>query len=235
MKWHRSEVIPSLALYTQPLVSIETVYGVRGDLIRWARTEQSLTMRVIHDRGGPSPGYQSEVENGAKSEVRSTLLARWAKALDVTEGFIRGSLPVYREHPAECRGLAGHVAARIAAGGPDLPDWASLAPLERARQVLQLVTRESPILPRVVAAHVLGLSLDAFDRIAAGELPMVKDLAAAVADLTALPTPFFRFGRLTYPSDELDWPQYADAVREVVAAGISPEELRAWARSYRHR
>jgi hypothetical protein len=46
------------------------VNEVHGELLHWARQQQQFTMRWIHQHGGPSPAYQSEVGNGCKAQVQ---------------------------------------------------------------------------------------------------------------------------------------------------------------------
>jgi transcriptional regulator with XRE-family HTH domain len=204
--------------------------GIRGELLRWARTEQSLTMREVQRRGGPSPGYQSEVENGTKTEVRSSLLAAWVRALSVTEAFARGELPVYRHNPAQCIGLAAHAAFLISAKGH--PDWPSLSPSARVHRVLVLITQEPQTLPRIVLAHVLGLPVSSLERMIRGELSLLKEQMQALAVLTALPERFFKSGTLEPDQGELDDQEYLPVLRDARLAGITPEQLREWIRRH---
>lgn len=204
--------------------------GIRGDLLRWARTEQSLTMRDVQTRGGPSPGYQSEVENGAKTEVRSSLLAAWVRALGVTESFARGQLPVYRQSPDQCMGLAAHIAVLISAKGH--PDWPRLSPIARAHRVLAMIAQQSRTLPHVVLAHVIGLSVSSLERMILGELSLMKEQMQALAVLTALPERFFKSGTLEPDQGELDDEEYLPVLRDARSAGITPGQLREWIRRY---
>lgn len=190
--------------------------GVRGDRIHWARTQQGITMRWIKDHGGPSLGYQSEVEHGKKSEVRSELLFAWARLLNVTEPFLRGQLSRYDERPGSCRGLAGNTGLILMGRRPD---WAHMGPMERTQEVLRLTALESPQLPRVVLAYVLGLELNTLDEMMIGKLPLVKNLVLKLADLTALPMQFFMTGQVSVEDD------YLEAIREAKAAGLSPDDL----------
>ncbi|HYF94144.1 MAG TPA: hypothetical protein VD969_18155 [Symbiobacteriaceae bacterium] len=196
--------------------------SLRGDLIKWAREEQRLTMRWVADHGGPCLGYQSEVENKKKAEVRWDKLTPWIKALQVTEPFVRGHLPRYIDDAGACRGLAADVGTMIHEGADD---WAALAFSERARQVLCLISRESRQLPRVVLAYVLGLELQSLDALMSGRLPFVPFQIKALGDLTTLPESFFSYGiRETAVAAETP-AAYAPAVEAARRRGISPEAL----------
>lgn len=54
-----------------------------GDEIRQARKYSGWSMREIHERGGPSPAYQSEVETGKRAGVTIPCFFRWSEAIGV--------------------------------------------------------------------------------------------------------------------------------------------------------
>lgn len=195
--------------------------SLRGDLIKWAREEQRLTMRWVADHGGPCLGYQSEVENNKKVEVRSDKLGPWMRLLNVTEPFVRGQVPRYTENPAACRGLAADV-GQLVARRP--VDWQALPPLERARRVLCLVSQESLKLPRIVLAHVLTLEVETLDAYMSGQLPLTGYLVEVLSDLTTLPDGFFKHGLLELSVAE-EAAEYRAVVEAAKAHGISPEVL----------
>lgn len=195
---------------------------VRGDLLHWARVQQDHTMRWVRDHGGPSPGYQSEVEQGAKTEVRSDMLAAWVRALGVTESYARGQVPEYLLQPEGCRGLAGYVVARAAA---EPATWKLLSPTERVRKVLRLVMEEPTPLPRVVLARTLGLGLDSLSALLVGRIPIMAAVRQAVADLTTLHDGFFHYGELESGEDHELIGRYLPALRLAQRAGITPEDL----------
>jgi len=206
--------------------------SLRGDLIKWAREEQQLTMRWVADHGGPCLGYQSEVENQKKAEVRSEKLTGWIRALNVTEPFVRGHVPRYTEHPDQCHGLAADVGRLIITRR----GWAAESALERARLTLCLTSRESRLLPRVVLAHVLGMGLDTLEGYMDGSLPVVKEVMLALCALTGLPESFFTHGILPDESeaaagDDLrEWLSlraYREALVQARRLNITPEKLEA--------
>lgn len=195
--------------------------SLRGDLIKWAREEQGLTMRWVADHGGPCLGYQSEVENKKKDEVRWDKLTAWIRAINVTEPFVRGRIPKYNDDPDGCRGLAADVGKIVRESDAD---WASLAIGERTRQVLCLISRESRQLPRVVLAHVLGLELRTLDALMGGELSFVPHQIKALSELTALPEAFFTHGIREMVAAETPT-DYASVIEVARQKGLSPSDL----------
>lgn len=175
--------------------------NVRGGLVRWARAQQGLTMRWIASHGGPSPGYQSEIEQGKKAEVRPDLLSTWVRLLHVTETFARGELPRYHENPSACRGLAREAAIWATSESRDVPHWPALNPMDRVRTVLRVIPRECQHLPRVVLAYILGMSVRTLDDLILGSHPVMKGHLQAVSDLTTLSVLFFSHG-VTHPEAE---------------------------------
>lgn len=206
---------------------------VHGQLLQWAREQQDLTMRWINDHGGPSLGYQSEVERGIKQEVSSEVLASWVKLLGVTPAFARGQVPRHREDPAACAGLAYAVALSVVDGREDHPDWRALSPEERMREIIRRIPRDCPALPRVVLAYVLDLSLPTLDAIMLGSHPILREPAQALTNLVPLPDAFWQRGEVEAPAETERLHRYADAVRLAEAKGITPEEMLTWVRRRR--
>lgn len=224
-----------------------SISRVHGDRLRWARVQQSLTMREVRVRGGPSLSYQSEVENGVKEEVHVDLLNAWVRALNVTEEFARGNIQRCDVDPEACRGLAEDVGELIASGRTDLPAWSSLTARDRTRHVLKLITFTSPRFPRVVLAYTLGLSLKTLDDMILGQHPVMKSHMQVISALTALPESFFTQGQLFAARSQVlpGWGdsaatalltvqelqelvalrQYLPALRLARRAGITPSEL----------
>lgn len=201
-------------------------------------------MRWIQEHGGPSLGYQSEVETLKKREVSSEVLSTWLSLLNITEAFARGEIPTYAEDPNACRGLAGDVGALVQSGAPDLPDWGSLSTLDRARHLLHQVSARSAKLPRLVLAHTLGVELKSLEAMIDGTAPIVLHQLQALTGLTALPEEFFKTGRLgedhavrmqalsrqmtvnsVTPEELSAWLPYAGPLRSMVAQGVTPDEL----------
>ncbi len=195
----------------------ERTGSVRGDLLRWARTQQELTMRWVHEHGGPCLGYQSEVERNKKAEVRYDVLSAWIRALNVTEEFARGAVPRHTENPAAAAGQAGHVRVMITSAKIAGPNWQEMAPAERVRQVLHLTLRHSPRFPRVVLAWALGLEVATLEGTLDGTYPVVKGLMEATSALTTLPVEFFAHGTL-----ESDYQPVLERARSL---GVTPQDL----------
>lgn len=197
----------------------ERPVGVRGSLLKWARRQQGLTMRQVRERGGPCPAYQSEVENGVKAEVTTELLLSWVGALGVTIAFARGDLPRVAQEPARCVGLAAGVIPHL-----EGRDWAALTPLDRTRQVLNLIPAACDHLPRLVLAHVMGLEREALEAMMGGSHPILQMPMEALCTMTTLSEGFFREG-VGIPSDQADLEEYLPAVQLARRAGITPEQL----------
>lgn len=184
-------------------------------------------MRWVRDHGGPSLGYQSEVEHRKKDEVRSGLLMTWAGILNVTEAFARGQVPRYADGRVACRGIAADVAALVAAD----PAWlAGLEPLQRCREVLRLIADRSKQTPRVVLAHVLGLTLRSLDAMLVGDIPVARDLIPAMADLTTVPESFLRSGEVGGPGEFQLTPDLRTAIWQALNEGAGQTDLAEWVR-----
>lgn len=208
---------------------------VQGELLQWAREQQELTMRWVNDQGGPSLGYQSEVERGIKQEVSSDVLAAWVHILRVSTAFVRGQVPRYRDNPTGCAGMARPVALAIAEGRPTHTDWKEMSPEERMRAVLCLIGRECPSLPRVVLAHLLGVSVVTLDGMMLGTHPILREPAQAIADLTTLPDAFWLYGEVARPEEADLVVRFLEPLRLANQEGITPEEMTAWIRRRRRR
>lgn len=208
---------------------------VHGALLQWAREQQDLTMRWVNDQGGPSLGYQSEVERGIKQEVSSEILASWVSILQVTSSFARGQVPTWREQPTACAGLARSVALALAEEPTPQTNWQALSPQERMREVLRLIVRECPHLPRVVLAHVLGLSVATLDAMMLGTHPVMREPARAIAELTTLPDSFWLHGQLERPEESGLLARYLAPLRLAQQQGITPEQMTAWIHRRRRR
>jgi transcriptional regulator with XRE-family HTH domain len=197
---------------------------VIGEHLRWAREKQDLTMREIKRRGGPAPGYQSEIETGQKEEVSSEMLAAWSKSLSVTAAFARGQVPKFKqEDPGPCRGLAGWVEPIIK---DRLAEFQRMDPQDRVRTVLRIMS-ESKDLPTVVLAWVLSMSPQGLREIIAGNQPVLSHVRQAVAVLTALPHYFFEIGILDEPEPEVYalLIKYRPALHKAERAGLTCDDL----------
>lgn len=197
------------------------ICAVNGQLIKWAREQQGITLRSVLDRGGPSIGFQSEVERGRKTEVSSKTLQTWVRVLGVTENFARGQVPRYGEAPLACKGLACDVLGQIRIG----PEWVNLSPSDRLRLVLQQIATSSRKVPRVVLAYVLGIELQTLDRIIHGPFVVAPWMAKAASDLTSLPEDFFVSvsSQVLGEMDQLN--SYRVVVSKAVQLGITPQDL----------
>jgi transcriptional regulator with XRE-family HTH domain len=196
---------------------------VQGELLRWARQQQGLSMRDVAARAGISPGYQSEVERGVKREVRGKMLNAWLTCLHVTEAFARGEVPRYAVEPDRCKGLAADVGAALQTAGVD---WANLSPTERVRHVLRLIASESTRVPRVVLAYLFHLDVATLDHIIQGETPLGSYMAKGVSDLAAIPELFLRTGRWGNERAEDVLQELLPAIRFALELNFTGQDLK---------
>ncbi|HWI62341.1 MAG TPA: hypothetical protein VNT75_10920, partial [Symbiobacteriaceae bacterium] len=112
-------------------------------------------MREVYLAGGPSIGYQCEVENGKKQHVHTDKLAAWLGILAVPEALVRGHYRPYHEAPA--RGLAASIRDELLAL-QSTPEWAAMRTQERLMVALRSLTGA---LTKPVTAYVLGLDFEA--------------------------------------------------------------------------
>ena len=54
-----------------------------GDEIRDARQYKGMSLRQVHEGGGPSIAYQSDVERGKRGSVSIPCFFRWSEAIGV--------------------------------------------------------------------------------------------------------------------------------------------------------
>jgi hypothetical protein len=183
-------------------------------------------MRNVQERGGPCPGYQSEVENGKKGEVSSAQLLPWTQALGITVAFARGELPRYRTDPARCRGLAGEIASLVS--GPSLrADLVTLPPMERARRVLRLMADRVASLPPVVLTWVLGIQVRQLQEMMYGDVDIDRYHLTMIVELTTLPRTFFLTEVQESATDAILTERYLPVIRLADQMGMSPETLEA--------
>jgi len=195
---------------------------IRGDLVRWAREQRGLTIREVYLRGGPSIGYQSEVENGRKRDVHVSMLSKWLQILDVSERFVRGAYRPYHKEPALSRGLAGDITDELRALQAS-PTWSATSTQERLRKALHRLCNAREFSPLIVA-YVLGLDLKALDDMLVGALAIPKEQVEAIATLTLLdPTDL-----LEGVSDRQILDAYGPIMRMALERGIPADQLQRW-------
>jgi hypothetical protein len=189
-----------------------------------------MTMEDVMRRAQVAKAYQCEVERNLdpgdhtkKFRVSQKKLDPWLKCLGITEEFAIGAIPEYHRQPEQSRGLALDVGMAIRAA-PDLGAWRDLTGPERARQLLQLIARESARLPRVVLAYLLGLELLTLDAMLTGDVLVPKAVADALPDLTLLPRAFLDTGGLE--PDLARYQPYLPLMEFAIEHQIPPDRLR---------
>lgn len=157
---------------------------IQGDIIKWAREQRGLTMRQVQDADeeAPSCAYQSEVEQGKKTDIHGDKLKVWLRILDMPEALVRGAHPRYHADPALARGLAPKLTDEVLMLAAT-PHWATLQAADRLRTVLRLLVDH---LTDLVVAYVLGLDLEDLKGMIAGTIPIPEAQVRAIADLILL-------------------------------------------------
>lgn len=192
---------------------------IRGDIIRWVRQQRALNMRTVHDRGGPTPAYQSAVETGVKTDVSGNMLKRWLAVLDVSEPFVRGAYPRYHQEPWAVNVLpAGAVAAARALLLNPL--WEAKGAAERARDTLRALANAGGLTPTILA-YMLDVDVVIIHEWLAEQRDIPKDQVEAMAALTQLSEKEILNG--LSPQQLLD--AYGSTMVRAFQQGISAETL----------
>lgn len=193
---------------------------ISGEALRYAREQKRLTMREVEDLGGPSFGYQSDVERGRKPNVSKQKLDPWVAILDISVAFARGAIPRFDRNPAACQGLAADVGAWVLKQMA-MPEWASLTTLQRLQVVLDRVANHSERFNPVMLAYALRLEVDVLREMIAGTQYIPDLQIPALTALTGLPEAVLR------GADPDLMQAYLEAVTLAHCKGISPGQLKA--------
>lgn len=195
---------------------------IRGDLIKWAREQRGLTLRAVYDQGGPSIGFQSEIENGRKREVHKNKLDRWLEILGASEAFIRGAYTPYHKDQAAAKGLASDMTDSIRALQAG-PEWGYMSTNARLITVMRSITKARK-LSALILAHVLSLDLVALEHMLAGTHPIPKEQIGAMADLVLLRPAEL----LAAVPDQHLLDQYGPVMRLALEKGVPADLIQQW-------
>lgn len=210
-----------------------------GWRLSWARNQQGLTLMEVSKRTGLAIGYISQLERGLKTNPSRDTLAKLARALNVTVGWLLGE----NEKPA---GREGEVAVTISPqsrpyAAEFLRHLSALSREELARvQTMKLLQRLSMAVEficgrfhthftRVTLASELGISVrslnDITERGVEPELPTILEFTK----LTGIPLEFLTRGSLDWKLEPvLSMEQaipYMPVLKEAVRQQVSPEQL----------
>jgi transcriptional regulator with XRE-family HTH domain len=188
---------------------------VLGELLRFARKQQGITMQQVEMRGGPVRGYQSPVERGQKRNVSSAMLIKWLDILQISAAFARGEIGRYHSEPDACRGLGRDVGDMVRSAAET---WDTMSPLQRQRRVLTLLATRSKHFNRVALAYALDLDLPGLKAMMAGERPIPPAQIRALAEITTVAEQFFMGG---IPDDLVV--AYQPAILRAWRKGLSPD------------
>lgn len=191
--------------------------GIQGNLLRWGRLEKGLSMREVYRLGGPTPSYQSEVENGVKTRVTTRVLSAWVQVLGVTEEFALGRIPQCRSDLRACQELISQLG--LLQDADAVPSVVcSLA------EVLKRLAA-SPRLPPAVLAFMLDLSVKDLTDYMAGKAKPDATVVKVISALTGQPVEALQLAGAS-ASEYLNLlHRYLPAVRLAHQVGMTAQEL----------
>lgn len=212
--------------------------------LRWARTEQAITLHQLSERCGRAVSYLSQLEHGVRGNPTKETIDSLAQALGVRPAFLFGEVP---RPPFDDRsdlvvkGQAWSVGARFRSF------WDGLSESQRDRYrwdepgrrfglvVEYLLTEMKAHFNRVELAWQLGMSLRQFDDILAGTVDISMIYLEQLGRITGVPIRFLTVGAMegeapgsTADQDEaLRMTAYVRPFLMAKRKGISPEQLEA--------
>lgn len=212
--------------------------GTLAVCLRWARSEQGLTLQQLSERSSRAISYLWQLENGVKGNpTRQTVLAL-ATALGVRPAFLFGEVP-RPPYDTGARQRLHSRAQRLSLAFS--AHWESLGLVQR--QDLALAPPESRfrLLARFLLEHFsteftsaeiawqLGMSFAQWQGILAGDVELSLLYLQQMAVLTGLPLHFLTHGQLSTappPAPQRDdGYRYVQAVRLAMARRVSPARL----------
>jgi len=214
--------------------------GTLALCLRWARSEQGLTLQQLSERSSRAVSYLWQLENGVKGNpTRQTVLAL-AAALGVRPAFLFGEVPrppydaparqrVASRAPGLARAFSAHWEALDPARRQDL---ALAAPEGRFRFLAHFLLERFPAeFTPAELAWQLGMSLAQWHGIAAGQVELSLLYLEQMALVTGVPLHFLTHGQLTTDPPPAPHPgdgyRYVQAVRLAMERRVSPARLEA--------
>lgn len=196
---------------------------VQGKMIWTARRNQDLSLRAVEQLTGVSTGFQSEVENGRKTDVGEDLLEPWVRALQVTEDFARGKIQRLYNNPRSSRGLALDV-GDVVRSRMHLPEW-NISPAERLRCLTDLVVTESKDCPRGVLSYLFVVHPQVLDELRDGKRVPNADQIFTLSWITTLRLDFVRGVDLVSNGTSQALDQFLAAAAEAHNHGVTRERM----------
>jgi transcriptional regulator with XRE-family HTH domain len=173
--------------------------------LRWARTEQAVTLHQLSDRSGRAVSYLSQLEHGVRENPTKETIDSLARALGVRPAFLFGEVPRppfdEREELA-VRSQAFSVRPRFLEYWNRLPEperthyqWAE--PAARFCLIVRFLLYEmAGHFNRLELAWQLGMSLAQFDDVMEGRGELSTTFMEQLSFITGVPVHFLTMGTI---------------------------------------
>lgn len=218
--------------------------------LRWARTQQAITLHQLAERSGRAVSYLSQLEHGVRDNPTRETIEALARALGVRPAFLLGEVP---EPPLDgpsdlvVRVQAWSLGPRFRAYWHRLADeerrrYSLSGPGERFSLIVTFLLQELPShFNRVELAWQLGMSLPQFDEVMDGRAEVSATFMAQLAHISGVPLSFLHMGlldeeRVMAPTTVGEAYRLTAYSRPIIIAyqkGISPEKLEEMIVAYR--
>ncbi|MDF2626266.1 MAG: transcriptional regulator [Symbiobacteriaceae bacterium] len=217
-----------------------------GERLAWARNQQELILQQVSERSGLAIGYISQLEKGAKVNPTIDALARLAKALGVTVGFILGEVQASAHDDVSAMLMNSHAwtigqrfARYIEVLSKAEKDRMLLDTVEqRFGRVVDFLCEHFPtIFTRTVLAFQLGLSVRGLNDILERDCEVGAHVLQQVVSITGIPMHFFATGQLEAPAEmgrvsPAQVIQYMLPISMAAEMSLTPEQLATMIREF---
>lgn len=202
-----------------------------GERLAWARNQQGLILQQVSERSGLAIGYISQLEKGAKVNPTIDALARLAKALGVTVGFILGEIqaPPYDDVSAMWNnGQAWTIGQRFARYVEGLTKSEKEKMMldnveQRFARVIDFLCDQFPtVFTRAVVAFQLGLSVRGLNDILERDCAVGPAVLNQFVSITGIPIHFFATGQMEAAS-QMSNVSPAQVIRYMLPISIAAE------------
>lgn len=216
-----------------------------GQRLRWARTEQGITLQQLSDRCGRAVSYLCQLEKGNKDNPTKQTVEALAGALGVRPAFLFGEVP----SPAQGHWPEADVAHRAAGLGKAFRRYWEGRPgyvrtglecatvEERFAFISRFLVEQDPQnFTPIELAWQLGMSVRQFEAIMQGQSEVSHHYMDQLIRLSGVPITFLTYGTLDpveVNAEELrgDALRYVEAIKLALERKVSPEKLEALIRA----
>lgn len=210
-----------------------------GQRLRWARTEQGITLQQLSDRCHRAVSYLCQLEKGNKDNPTKQTVEALAGALGVRPAFLFGEVPS-PAHGSWPQAEVAHRAAGLSRAfrryWEGLPAYIRTglecaAIEERFTFVCRFLFEQDPHnFTPIELAWQLGMSVRQFEAIMHGRSEVSHTYMEQLIKLTGVPMTFLTYGTLEpveVNADDLrgDALRYVEAIKLALERKVSPEKL----------